>query len=72
MAEAVEMNSILDEKMADVFEWSESTLPVRDAIWNHFMDANGHNTDETADKVAPYMKMDDAKLKSAVEALLKL
>jgi len=35
------------------------------------MDASGHDTDKTAGEVAPYMKMDDAKLKTAVEALLK-
>ncbi|VDG21158.1 P8 family protein [Lactiplantibacillus mudanjiangensis] len=71
MATAVEMNSMLDEKMTDVFDWSDSKLPVRDAIWNHFMDADSHDTDKTADEVAPYMSMDQAKLKSEVEKLLK-
>ncbi|WP_048000549.1 hypothetical protein [Lactiplantibacillus herbarum] len=72
MAATVAMNSMLDEKMTDVFDWSDSQVPVRDAVWNHYMDANGHDTDKTADEVAPYMKMDDAKLKAAVEALLKV
>lgn len=71
MAEAVEMNSMLDQKMMDVFDWSKANLPVRDAIWNHFMDANGHNTDKTAEEVAPYMKMTNDKLKTAVVSLLK-
>jgi hypothetical protein len=35
------------------------------------MDADSHDTDKTADEVAPYMSMDEAKLKSEVEKLLK-
>ncbi|ETY73272.1 hypothetical protein [Lactiplantibacillus fabifermentans] len=71
MAAAVEMNSVLDESMKDVFDWSDAKTPVRDAIWNHFMDADNHDTDKTADEVAPYMTMDEAKLKDEVTKLLK-
>ncbi|MFC6295842.1 hypothetical protein ACFQH1_11580 [Lactiplantibacillus daoliensis] len=71
MAAAVEKTSILDESMSDVFDWSDSKLPVRDAIWNHFMDDDNHDTTKTSDEVAPYMSMDEGKLKDAVEKLLK-
>lgn len=71
MTTTVAMNSMLDQKMTDTFDWSNSQLPVRDAVWNHYMDANNHDTDKTADEVEPYMKMNDTKLKQAVEKLLK-
>ncbi|AVK63770.1 hypothetical protein C5Z26_06460 [Lactobacillus sp. CBA3606] len=71
MATDVEKTSLLDESMKDVFDWSDATLPVRDAIWNHFMDADTHDTDKTADEVAPYMNMDEEQLKTAVTKLLK-
>lgn len=71
MAQAVEMTKLLDEPMNEVFDWSDSTLPIRDAVWNHYMDEDTHDTNKTADEVAPYMSMKDDELKAAVEKLLK-
>ncbi len=33
MAAVVDKRSLLDEKMSDVYDWSDSDLPVRDALW---------------------------------------
>ncbi|MFC6323198.1 P8 family protein [Companilactobacillus baiquanensis] len=71
MAVSVDKTSLLDMKMSEVFDWSDSTLPVRDAIWDHFMEASNHDTDKTVVEAKKYEDMDEADLKPAVEKLLK-
>jgi len=70
MAE-IEKTKVLDEKMSDVFDWSDSKTPVRDALWDHFMDSNNHDTNKTSAEVAKYMDMSDADVKTNAEKLLK-
>ena len=67
----VEKTKVLDEKMCDVFEWSDSKMPVRDALWDHFIDGNNHDTDKTSAEVAKYMDMSDDDVKTNAEKLLK-
>ncbi len=71
MAAVVEKRSLLDEKMSEVYDWSDSDLPVRDALWDHFMEASNHNTDKTEAEVKPYNDMSNDELKGKVEAVLK-
>ncbi|MFC6180247.1 P8 family protein [Lactiplantibacillus daowaiensis] len=71
MATSVEKTKVLDEKMSDVFDWSDAKTPVRDAIWDHFMEASNHDTDKTTAEVAKYMDMSDADVKANAEKLLK-
>lgn len=58
---------LLDLKMKEAFDWSDSNIPVRDALWNHFMESNGHNTMKTEKAMLPFMKDSDEKIKSYVE-----
>ncbi|GLB46493.1 hypothetical protein WR164_04720 [Philodulcilactobacillus myokoensis] len=66
-----EHSQLIDEKMSDVFDWSKDDNPVRDAIWNHYMEADNHDTMKTADEVEPYLDMSDDDLKAKVTSLLK-
>ena len=43
MSEIVK-TALLDRSMKEVFDWSDSDTPVRDALWDYFMESNGHNT----------------------------
>lgn len=70
MAE-IEKTALLDKKMSEVFDWSDSNIPVRDAIWNHVMEANGQDTMKTADDVKWMLKADDGKIKDYCEKNLK-
>ena len=67
----VEKTALLDEKMNEVFDWSDATLPVRDALWDHFMESNGHNTDETEASMKEIDAKSDADVRSYVEDNLK-
>ncbi len=67
----VEKTALLDEKMSEVFDWSDSKEPVRDALWNHFMESNGHNTDETEASMKEIDAKSDADVRSYVEDNLK-
>ncbi|APX71676.1 hypothetical protein M5C72_00570 [Companilactobacillus allii] len=71
MAVEVGKTSLLDKNMKDVFDWSDSDMPVRDAIWDHFMEATNHSTDKTTEEAKKYDDMAEADLKPAVEKLLK-
>ncbi|KRM24248.1 hypothetical protein [Latilactobacillus graminis] len=71
MATAIEKTLVLDMKMSEVFEWSDDDTIVRDALWNHYMEANAHNTDQTVAAMKPYLKMSNADVKEKAEALLK-
>lgn len=62
---------LLDKKMTEVFDWSDDTTPLRDAMWNHVMDDNGHNTVATIAEAKKWESMSDADLKSTAEKMLK-
>ncbi|WP_159211084.1 hypothetical protein [Pediococcus acidilactici] len=40
MAETLK-TQLLDKQMKEVFDWSDDSTPVRNAMWNHVMDSNG-------------------------------
>ena len=67
----VEKTALLDEKMNEVFDWSDATLPVRDALWDHFMESNGNNTDETEASMKEIDAKSDADVRYYVEDNLK-
>ncbi|MGR3741124.1 P8 family protein [Companilactobacillus sp. DQM5] len=67
----VEKTLTLDKKMNEVFSWSDDTTPVRDALWNHFMDDNNKDTMKTMDEMKKFENMDDSEVASAAEKLLK-
>ncbi|KRN28926.1 hypothetical protein IV38_GL001136 [Lactobacillus selangorensis] len=66
MAE-IEETKFLDEPMNKVFDWSDSPIAVRDAIWDFYMEKNDHDTKKTKDDVEPYQTMDEADIKKFVE-----
>ncbi len=67
----VEKTALLDEPMNDTFDWSDQKLPVRDALWDHFMESNGHNTDESEASMKEIDAKSDAEVRSYVEDNLK-
>lgn len=71
MAADVEHTLVLDQAMSEVFDWSDDHEPVRDALWNYYMEKNGRNTDQTAQDMAPYLTMTDDKVRAEAEQLLK-
>ena len=47
MADAleIEQTAMIDREMDQVFDWAKDNhMPIRDAIWDHEMEANGHAT----------------------------
>lgn len=70
MAEIIK-TELLDRHMNEVFDWSDSTLPVRDALWNYFMENNGHNTMKTEEAMLPFLKDSDDKIEAFVNENLK-
>ena len=36
MADEVIKTELLDRHMKEVFDWSDSDMPVRDALWDYF------------------------------------
>lgn len=61
----------LDKKMNEVFDWSDSTTPVRDVLWNHFMDNNNKDTMKTLDEMKKFESMSDDEIANEAEKLLK-
>ena len=47
MADEVIKTELLDRHMKEVFDWSDSDMPVRDALWDYFMEKNGRDTMKT-------------------------
>lgn len=70
MAE-IEKTLVLDQKMNEVFDWSDSELPVRDALWNHYMEANAKDTVKTEEQMKPVLDMSDDEVKALAEKELK-
>lgn len=68
---AIEKTALLDKKMSEVFDWSDSNIPVRNAIWNHEMEKSGQNTMKTADAVEWMLKASDDEVKKYAEENLK-
>lgn len=66
-----EKTALLDEKMTEVFDWSDQTMPVRDALWDHFMEANGHDIDKTEASMKEIDAKSDDEVRSYVEDNLK-
>ena len=62
---------VLNVSMDDAFDWSDDKTIVRDAIWDHIMESNNHNTDETVEAMKPFLDMSDADVKDYVEKNMK-
>ncbi|KRO26087.1 hypothetical protein IV88_GL001002 [Pediococcus argentinicus] len=70
MAEAIK-TAMLDKQMQEVFDWSDSETPLRDAMWDHVMDDNGHDTMKTIKAAKDWESMSDDQLKKTAEEMLK-
>ncbi|MHA8110235.1 P8 family protein [Lactobacillaceae bacterium Melli_B4] len=68
---AYEEDTTLDRKMSEVYDWSDSDTPVRDALWDYFMEHNNHDTIKTSDEMDPYENMSDDEVKANAEKVLK-
>lgn len=44
MADEIIKTALLDRHMKEAFDWSDSDMPVRDALWDYFMEKNGRDT----------------------------
>ncbi|WP_241865017.1 hypothetical protein [Lacticaseibacillus kribbianus] len=71
MAEDVEKTLVLDEPMNVVFDWSDSEIPVRDALWDYYMEHNAKDTVKTEETMKPVLDMSDDEVKALAEKLLK-
>lgn len=67
----IERTALLDKKMSEVFDWSDDKTPVRDALWNYFMEKNNRDTMKTEHDMEPYMTASDDKIKAFVAGNLK-
>ena len=54
MADEVIKTELLDRHMKEVFDWSDSDMPVRDALWDYFMEKNGRDTMKTESDMLPF------------------
>lgn len=62
---------ILNHRMSEEFDWSDDKIIVRDAIWDHMMEANDHDTVKTEQEMKPYLSKSDQEIRDYVEANLK-
>ena len=61
-----------DREMDQVFDWAKDNhIPIRDAIWDHEMEANGHDTMKTEKAVEWILKASDDEVKDYCEKNLK-
>lgn len=70
MAEIMK-TALLDQHMKEAFDWSDSNLPVRDTLWNYFMEKNGRDTMKTEEDMLPFLKDSDEKVAAFVNKNLK-
>ncbi|CCK83278.1 Putative uncharacterized protein [Lactobacillus equicursoris DSM 19284 = JCM 14600 = CIP 110162] len=63
--------ALLDRSMKEVFDWSDSETPVRDALWDYFMEKNGRSTDKTEQAMLPFLSESDDKIIAFVNENLK-
>ncbi|KAA8362224.1 hypothetical protein FE407_02055 [Leuconostoc carnosum] len=68
---ADEHYATLDLPMNEVFDWSEDKTPLRDALWNHYMDESNKNTLSTLEHIKAYKTMSDDDLKVAAGKVLQ-
>ena len=66
-----EHNAMLDKSMNKVYDWAKKDIPVRDALWDHYMENDDHDTMKTADQMAPWLDMKDDDVKAKAEKILK-
>ncbi|WP_390405331.1 P8 family protein [Lacticaseibacillus jixiensis] len=71
MAAVVEKTMMLDEPMNAVFDWSKDETPVRDALWNFYMEQNAHDTIKTEEQMKPLLDASNEDVKALAEKLLK-
>ncbi|MFD1429300.1 MULTISPECIES: P8 family protein [Lacticaseibacillus] len=67
----VEKTLVLDKPMNAVFDWSDSETPVRDALWDYYMEKNGKDTIKTEKEMKPVLDKSDDEVKALVESVLK-
>lgn len=72
MAKTVDETLFIDYQMSDAFDWSDSEMPVRDAIWDYLMEKNSHDTLKTEADMKPFMTMAEADVRDFVERILRL
>lgn len=71
-AKEIEETALIDRNMDQVFDWAKGNeMPIRDAIWDHEMEANGRDTMKTEAAVEWILKADDDKVKEYCEKNLK-
>ncbi len=71
-AKEIEETALIDRNMDQVFDWAKGNeMPIRDAIWDHEMEANGRDTMKTEAAVEWILKADDDKVKDYCEKNLK-
>ena len=71
MADEIIKTALLDRHMKEVFDWSDSNMPVRDALWDYFMEKNGRDTMKTEEDMLPFLKDSDNKIEAFVNENLK-
>lgn len=71
MTDEIIKTALLDRHMNEVFDWSVAKLPVRDALWDYFMEKNGRDTMKTEEDMLPFLKDSDDKVKAFVNENLK-
>lgn len=71
MAETVFTTKLMDEQMKEVFDWSNDSTPVRDAIWDYYMENNGKDTVATVKEMKKFDNMGDTEIKSFVEEKIR-
>ncbi|WP_438450382.1 P8 family protein [Lactobacillus kitasatonis] len=61
-----------DREMDQAFDWAKDNhMPIRDAIWDYEMEANGHDTMKTEKAVEWILKASDDEVKDYCEKNLK-
>ncbi|WP_155287288.1 P8 family protein [Lacticaseibacillus zhaodongensis] len=70
-AEEAEKTRLIDEPMNKAFDWSDDETPVRDALWDYYMEKNSHDTDKTVVDMKPTLDMSDDQVKDLATKLLK-
>ncbi|EGF34785.1 hypothetical protein AAULH_02053 [Lactobacillus helveticus MTCC 5463] len=71
MADEIIKTALLDRHMKEAFDWSDSDMPVRDALWDYFMEKNGRDTMKTEEDMLPFLKDSDEKSKPSLTKILR-
>ena len=72
MAENIQTEpELLNLRMNEEFDWSDDKNVIRDAIWNHIMEANNRDTIKTEEAMKPFLDKTDAQVRDYVEQNLK-